>query len=126
MALLILSSVLLTFSLLFQQTEEVNHLLQKKDHKEWLVFLAQLEEETAHCTQFYVKDNQFYYEVDGRMYIIERYQDLIRKRRTTGGHQPMLTEVKEFELQEEETNIALFIEFKNGETGYGIWTKPKI
>ncbi|MCE5855654.1 competence protein ComGF, partial [Enterococcus faecium] len=42
---MILSSLLLTFNLLIQQTIQVSEFLQRKDQKEWLIFLAQLEEE---------------------------------------------------------------------------------
>ncbi|MGV1178025.1 prepilin-type N-terminal cleavage/methylation domain-containing protein [Enterococcus hirae] len=44
-SLAILSAVLLSISLLITQTTKVEQYLQQKDQKEWLIFLAQFEEE---------------------------------------------------------------------------------
>ncbi len=54
--LMILSSLLLTFNLLIQQTIQVSEFLQRKDQKEWLIFLAQLEEELKSSHNVSVKN----------------------------------------------------------------------
>lgn len=48
---------------------------------------------------------------------------MIRKRRTSGGHQPMLTSITELQLLEKEHAISFYVHFENGEDGYAIWTK---
>lgn len=48
---------------------------------------------------------------------------MIRKRRTSGGHQPMLTSITELQLLEKEHTISFYVHFENGEDGYAIWTK---
>ncbi|MGM9902780.1 hypothetical protein A5844_002198 [Enterococcus sp. 10A9_DIV0425] len=123
-SLVVLSSILLTFSLFIRQTEKINLFLQSKEQKEWLIFLAQLDEEVSHSTNMYVKENRLYYEKE-KIYILESHQEMIRKRSMSGGHQPMLTGVEEVEMKEEKNSISLIVTFKNGESMYGIWTKPK-
>lgn len=81
--LMILSSLLLTFNLLIQQTIQVSEFLQRKDQKEWLIFLAQLEEELKSSHNVSVKNQQLHYTIEDKQYIIERYQAMIRKRRTS-------------------------------------------
>ena len=100
--LMIVSSILLSFNLLIQQTIQVSDFLQRKDQKEWLIFLAQLEEELNSSHNVSVKNQQLHYTVEDKQYIIERYQTMIRKRRTSGGHQPMLTSITEPQLLEKE------------------------
>ena len=95
---MIVSSILLSFNLLIQQTIQVSEFLQRKDQKEWLIFLAQLEEELNSSHKVSVKNQQLYYTVEDKQYIIETYQTMIRKRRTSGGHQPMLTSITELQL----------------------------
>ncbi|HFL7216747.1 TPA: competence type IV pilus minor pilin ComGF [Enterococcus faecium] len=121
--LMILSSLLLTFNLLIQQTIQVSEFLQRKDQKEWLIFLAQLEEELKSSHNVSVKNQQLHYTIEDKQYIIERYQAMIRKRRTSGGHQPMLTGITELQLLEKEHTISFYVHFENGEDGYAIWTK---
>ena len=121
--LMILSSLLLTFNLLIQQTIQVSEFLQRKDQKEWLIFLAQLEEELKSSHNVSVKNQQLHYTIEDKQYIIERYQAMIRKRRTSGGHQPMLTSITELQLLEKEHTISFYVHFENGEDGYAIWTK---
>ncbi|WP_283770625.1 competence type IV pilus minor pilin ComGF [Enterococcus lactis] len=121
--LMIVSSILLSFNLLIQQTIQVSDFLQRKDQKEWLIFLAQLEEELNSSHNVSVKNQQLYYTVEDKQYIIERYQTMIRKRRTSGGHQPMLTSITEFQLLEKEHTISFYVHLENGEDGYAIWTK---
>ena len=88
--------------------------------------LAQLEEELNSSHNVSVKNQQLYYTVEDKQYIIERYQTMIRKRRTSGGHQPMLTSITEFQLLEKEHTISFYVHFENGEDGYAIWTKRSI
>ncbi|WP_395533730.1 competence type IV pilus minor pilin ComGF [Enterococcus faecium] len=121
--LMILSSLLLTFNLLIQQTIQVSEFLQRKDQKEWLIFLAQLEEELKSSHNVSVKNQQLHYTIEDKQYIIERYQAMIRKRITSGGHQPMLTSITELQLLEKEHAISFYVHFENGEDGYAIWTK---
>lgn len=114
---------MLTFNLLIQQTIQVSEFLQRKDQKEWLIFLAQLEEELKSSHNVSVKNQQLHYTIEDKQYIIERYQAMIRKRRTSGGYQPMLTSITELQLLEKEHTISFYVHFENGEDGYAIWTK---
>ncbi|MGC2986351.1 competence type IV pilus minor pilin ComGF, partial [Enterococcus faecium] len=70
-----------------------------------------------------VKNQQLHYTIEDKQYNIERYQAMIRKRRTSGGHQPMLTRITELQLLEKEHTISFYVHFENGEDGNAIWTK---
>lgn len=110
--LMILSSLLLTFNLLIQQTIQVSEFLQRKDQKEWLIFLAQLEEELKSSHNVSVKNQQLHYTIEDKQYIIERYQAMIRKRRTSGGHQPMLTSITELNYWKKNTQFLFMYTLK--------------
>lgn len=86
--------------------------MQRKDQKEWLIFLAQLEEELKSSHNVSVKNQQLHYTIEDKQYIIERYQAMIRKRRTSGGHQPMLTSITELQLLEKEHTISFMYTLK--------------
>ncbi|MFS1142094.1 competence type IV pilus minor pilin ComGF [Enterococcus hirae] len=85
-SLAILSAVLLSISLLITQTTKVEQYLQQKDQKEWLIFLAQFEEEIKKGKNVVIKDNRIYYEMEKKTYLFEQYHALIRKREVSGGH----------------------------------------
>lgn len=123
-SLAILSAVLLSISLLITQTTKVEQYLQRKDQKEWLIFLAQFEEEIKKGKNVVIKDNRIYYEIEKKTYLFEQYHALIRKREVSGGHQPVLTQVKHWEVRDSTAAITFLIEFINGEKYEGIWTKP--
>ncbi|WP_206859386.1 competence type IV pilus minor pilin ComGF [Candidatus Enterococcus mangumiae] len=123
-ALLVLNTILLSFGLFIRQTEKMNTFLQKDEQTEWLIFLTQFENELASSQRVSLVGDRLYYENE-RTFIIEGYQQMIRKRGTAGGHQPMLTGVERVRFKEEDQMISLHVEFMNGETRYGIWTKPK-
>ena len=71
-----------------------------------------------------IKDNRIYYEMEKKTYLFEQYHALIRKREVSGGHQPVLTQVKHWEVRDSTAAITFLIEFINGEKYEGIWTKP--
>ncbi|WP_258080086.1 competence type IV pilus minor pilin ComGF [Enterococcus mundtii] len=123
-ALLILNTILLSFGLFIRQSEKLNTFFQKDEQTEWLIFLAQFENELASSQRISIIENRLYYENE-KTFIIEGYQQMIRKRGTAGGHQPMLTGVKRVQLKEEDQVILLHVEFMNGDNKYGIWTKQK-
>lgn len=70
-SLAILSAVLLSISLLITQTTKVEQYLQQKDQKEWLIFLAQFEEEIKKGKNVVIKDNRIYYEMEKKTYLFE-------------------------------------------------------
>ena len=111
--LMILSSLLLTFNLLIQQTIQVSEFCSVKI-KRVANILAQLEEELKSSHNVSVKNQQLHYTIEDKQYIIERYQAMIRKRRTSGGHQPMLTSITELQLLEKEHTISFYVHFENG------------
>ncbi|OJG77760.1 prepilin-type N-terminal cleavage/methylation domain-containing protein [Enterococcus ratti] len=123
-SLVILSAILLSVNLLINQTTKVEQYLRRKDQKEWLIFLAQFEEEVKKGTSTVIKENQIYYKIGNKTYLFEHYQNMIRKREISGGHQPMLTHVRKWKVKEDITAITFLIEFENGEKNEGIWTKP--
>ncbi|WP_269195207.1 competence type IV pilus minor pilin ComGF [Enterococcus mundtii] len=123
-ALLILNTILLSFGLFIRQSEKLNTFFQKDEQTEWLIFLAQFENELASSQRISIIENRLYYENE-KTFIIEGYQQMIRKRGTAGGHQPMLTGVKRVQFKEEDQVILLHVEFMNGDNKYGIWTKQK-
>lgn len=123
-ALLILNTILLSFGLFIQQSEKLNTFFQKDEQTEWLIFLAQFENELASSERISIIENRLYYENE-KTFVIEGYQQMIRKRGTAGGHQPMLTGVKHVQFKEEDRVILLHVEFMNGDNKYGIWTKQK-
>lgn len=122
-SLVALSTILLSTSLLIDQTAQIDHYLQRKDQKEWLIFLAQFEEEIKDGKNVVITDNQIHYEKKEKRFMIEQYQTIIRKRERTGGHQPMLTDVKRWEVRDSTVAIIFLVEFENGEKNEGIWTK---
>lgn len=123
-ALLILNTILLSFGLFIRQSEKLNTFFQKDEQTEWLIFLAQFENELASSKRISIIENRLYYENE-KTFVIEGYQQMIRKRGTAGGHQPMLTGVKHVQFKEEDRVILLHVEFMNGDNKYGIWTKQK-
>ncbi|BAO08180.1 MULTISPECIES: competence type IV pilus minor pilin ComGF [Enterococcus] len=123
-ALLILNTILLSFGLFIRQSEKLNTFFQKDEQTEWLIFLAQFENELASSQRISIIENRLYYENE-KTFVIEGYQQMIRKRGTAGGHQPMLTGVKHVQFKEEDRVILLHVEFMNGDNKYGIWTKQK-
>lgn len=123
-ALLILNTILLSFGLFIRQSEKLNTFFQKDEQTEWLIFLAQFENELASSKRISIIENRLYYENE-KTFVIEGYQQMIRKRGTAGGHQPMLTGVKHVQFKEEDRVILLHVEFMNGDNNYGIWTKKK-
>ncbi len=123
-ALLILNTILLSFGLFIRQSEKLNTFFQKDEQTEWLIFLAQFENELASSQRISIIENRLYYENE-KTFIIEGYQQMIRKRGTAGGHHPMLTGVKRVQFKEEDQVILLHVEFMNGDNKYGIWTKQK-
>ncbi|WP_409173623.1 competence type IV pilus minor pilin ComGF [Enterococcus mundtii] len=123
-ALLILNTILLSFGLFIRQSEKLNTFFQKDEQTEWLIFLAQFENELASSQSISIIENRLYYENE-KTFVIEGYQQMIRKRGTAGGHQPMLTGVKHVQFKEEDRVILLHVEFMNGDNKYGIWTKQK-
>ena len=123
-ALLILNTILLSFGLFIRQSEKMNTFFQKDEQTEWLIFLAQFENELASSQRISIIENRLYYENE-KTFVIEGYQQMIRKRGTAGGHQPMLTGVKHVQFKEEDRVILLHVEFMNGDNKYGIWTKQK-
>ena len=123
-ALLILNTILLSFGLFIRQSEKLNTFFQKDEQTEWLIFLAQFENELASSKRISIIENRLYYENE-KTFVIEGYQQMIRKRGTAGGHQPMLTGVKGVQFKEENQVILLHVEFMNGDNKYGIWTKQK-
>ena len=96
---------------------------REKVQKEWLIFLAQFEEEIKGGTNVVIKENRIHYEKKEKDFIVEQYQNMIRKREKAGGHQPMLTQVKKWEVRDSAVAIILLVEFENGEKNEGIWTK---
>ena len=108
---MILSSLLLTFNLLIQQTIQVSEFCSVKI-KRVANILAQLEEELKSSHNVSVKNQQLHYTIEDKQYIIERYQAMIRKRRTSGGHQPMLTSITELQLLEKEHTISFMYTLK--------------
>lgn len=122
-ALLILNTILLSFGLFIRQSEKLNTFFQKDEQTEWLIFLAQFENELASSQRISIIENRLYYENE-KTFVIEGYQQMIRKRGTAGGHQPMLTGVKHVQFKEDRV-ILLHVEFMNGDNKYGIWTKQK-
>lgn len=123
-SLLVLTMILLSFSLFIRQTEKMNRSLQKNEQTEWLIFLTQLENELTSSQHVSIMDGRLYYEHD-KAFIIEGYQQMIRKRGVNGGHQPMLTGVKQVKFKEEDAVISLHVAFMNGANRHGIWTKPQ-
>ncbi|QCJ57867.1 competence protein ComGF [Enterococcus mundtii] len=123
-ALLILNTILLSFGLFIRQSEKLNTFFQKDEQTEWLIFLAQFENELASSQRISIIEHRLYYENE-KTFVIEGYQQMIRKRGTAGGHQPMLTGVKHVQFKEEDRVILLHVEFMNGDNKYGIWTKQK-
>lgn len=123
-ALLILNTILLSFGLFIRQSEKLNTFFQKDEQTEWLIFLAQFENELASSQRISIIENRLYYENE-KTFVIEGYQQMIRKRGTAGCHQPMLTGVKHVQFKEEDRVILLHVEFMNGDNKYGIWTKQK-
>lgn len=123
-ALLILNTILLSFGLFIRQSEKLNTFFQKDEQTEWLIFLAQFENELASSQRISIIENRLYYENE-KTFVIEGYQQMIRKRGTAGGHQPMLKGVKHVQFKEEDRVILLHVEFMNGDNKYGIWTKQK-
>ncbi|WP_260653831.1 competence type IV pilus minor pilin ComGF [Enterococcus mundtii] len=123
-ALLILNTILLSFGLFIRQSEKMNTFFQKDEQTEWLIFLAQFENELASSQRILIIENRLYYQNE-KTFVIEGYQQMIRKRGTTGGHQPMLTGVTRVQFKEEDQVILLHVEFMNGDNKYGIWTKQK-
>ena len=83
--------------------------LQQKDQKEWLIFLAQFEEEIKKGKNVVIKDNRIYYEMEKKTYLFEQYHALIRKREVSGGHQPVLTQVKHWEVRDSTADITFLI-----------------
>ena len=122
-SLFALSTILLSINLLIHQTVQIDHYLKRKDQKEWLIFLAQFEEEIKGGTNVVIKENRIHYEKKEKDFIVEQYQNMIRKREKAGGHQPMLTQVKKWEVRDSAVAIILLVEFENGEKNEGIWTK---
>ena len=124
-SLVVLSSILLSMTLLINQANQVNQYLQRKDQKEWLIFLMQFEEETKNGENILVKDQRIYYDIANNTYCIEQYQNMIRKRSLSGGHQPMLIAVRTWVVKEDEATVAFLVSFENGEEYESIWTKRK-
>lgn len=124
-SLVVLSSIFLSMTFLINQANQVNKYLQRKDQKEWLIFLVQFEEEIKHGENILVKDDRVYYEISDKAYYIEQYKNMIRKRGRNGGHQPMLTAVNTWTVKENETTVTFLISFENGEEYEGVWTKSK-
>lgn len=124
-SLVVLSSIFLSMTLLINQANQVNKYLQRKDQKEWLIFLVQFEEEIKHGENILVKDDRVYYEISDKAYYIEQYKNMIRKRGRNGVHQPMLTAVNTWIVKENETTVTFLISFENGEEYEGVWTKSK-
>lgn len=112
-------------TLLINQANQVNQYLQRKDQKEWLIFLMQFEEETKNGENILVKDQRIYYDIANNTYCIEQYQNMIRKRSLSGGHQPMLIAVRTWVVKEDEATVAFLVSFENGEEYESIWTKRK-
>ncbi|GEK37757.1 competence protein ComGF [Enterococcus thailandicus] len=121
---LVFSGVILTITLIIRRADQVDQYLQRKDQKEWLIFLTQFENEVAGSTLLDIQSRQFCYVIENKTYIIEQYQSVIRKRQVAGGHQPMLMNVSEFSFEEKGNEVILEVKFENGERGYGKWTKP--
>lgn len=86
--------------------------------------MTQFEDEVKKGSNVRVKDNRVYYEIGNKTYFFEQYQNMIRKRELSGGHQPMLTDIKIWEVSDQATVITFLVEFENGEKNEGIWTKP--
>lgn len=83
-ALLILNTILLSFGLFIRQSEKLNTFFQKDEQTEWLIFLAQFENELASSQRISIIENRLYYENE-KTFVIEGYQQMIRKRGTAGG-----------------------------------------
>ncbi len=122
-SLVVLSSILLSLTLLINQAHQVKQIVQKKDQKEWLIFLAQFEEETKDGENIVVRNHRFYYDIGDKTYCIEQYKNMIRKRGLSGGHQPMLTSIATWAVKEEEETVIFLVSFENGEEYEGVWTK---
>ncbi|WP_347401320.1 competence type IV pilus minor pilin ComGF [Candidatus Enterococcus courvalinii] len=116
--------MILTVTLIIRRADQLDQHLQRKDQKEWLIFLTQFENEVAGSTLFDIQRKQFRYVIENKTYIIEQYQSIVRKRQTAGGHQPMLMNVDEFSFEERDNEVILEVTFENGERGYGKWAKP--
>lgn len=104
--LMILSSLLLTFNLLIQQTIQVSEFCSVKIKRVANIF-STIRRRTQEQSQCLCENQQLHYTIEDKQYIIERYQAMIRKRRTSGGHQPMLTSITELQLLEKNTQFLL-------------------
>jgi len=60
-ALLILNTILLSFGLFIRQSEKLNTFFQKDEQTEWLIFLAQFENELASSQRISIIENRLYY-----------------------------------------------------------------
>lgn len=121
---LLLLSIFFSFSSL--EVKYITHLedyITQQDQKEWIIFQQQLERELADATEVSCSNSRISYRKDGKVFFIEKYQQMLRKTSATGGHQPLLTEIKAVSFTENRTAVQIRVIIQNEQKFYAKWIK---
>lgn len=128
-ALLVLSGMLITFSLLIQAGKQLVHTMENNRKKEFEIFLLQLENEAANWEFVELKNNALNFltiETDETKKPTA-VKVLWRNGRVdkTPGTQPLLTEVQTFKAKQQDNTIEIEVVFIDQKTCKGKYILPR-
>lgn len=123
-ALLMLSGVLLLFSSLIQHAHKMEQSLSGYHQLEWEIFLLQLDNEMENVTYKQSSRGEIVGETESEGRTVTVVINTVNKKivkHQSGGHQPLLTGVKEFVCQENNQGVDFHVTFTDGKQKSGTW-----
>lgn len=124
-ALLVLSGMLVTFSLLISTGKQMIEAVDGSSKKEFEVFLLQLEREVQDYEFRGVEDNVLSFRKDKTVSVSVRQSGERVDKKDNKGTQPLLTSVKNFKAMQKECTVEIEVTFIDGKIFKGKWVAPR-
>ena len=128
-ALVLIGLFLLTAPSLLKQGKQIEQQVFGHQEQEWQVFLIQMENKLAEGTFTKIERKAIHFvkerngkETTGAIEFRATAQMIVI--RDNGGYEPVLLNVTNFQLQQQQQTIVFEVSFKNGTIRSGKWTTP--
>ena len=115
-ALLVISGSLLLFQAMSQLLISEVRYQQKKEQKEWLIFVDQLEAELNRAQFEKVENDRLYLKQEGKPISMgkSRTNDFRKTDASGRGYQPMVYDLKSARIQEKGQELHFYFQFEKG------------
>lgn len=124
-ALLVVSYMLMMFSLLIQVIKQVQQETKLNSRKEFGIFLLQLEQETIDYELEAVIDNKIFFRNNKNVQVQVRQVGARLDKKENGGTHPLLTQIKSFNAKQIDYAVEIEVVFSDDKICKGKWIQTK-